>query len=130
MNTKTVIHSLPATSGDFSSEPVIELVKGGAIIRFGYFDQARMQRVHQIVFHRVRAVDLLKESHCASWHIEGAFELLVQVDESDWLERLIAQTSDTWAKNLPLNHYMIYFEGLGCFQCIATGWDVQDNVSE
>ena len=75
----------------------------------------------------VRALRFRQETHCTSWHIEGAYGQLVEVRPSEWItelaERLVenARSPSEW----DMHHYLIYIpdEG-GAFEVAAESWRV------
>lgn len=70
-------------------------------------------------FHRVRAYRFRAEGHCTAWHIEDAYDTLVEVEQSDWIaELLAAEPSETWGQ-WKIRHFLIYVDGAGAYEVAA-----------
>lgn len=64
------------------------------------------------------------ESRCTPWHVEGAYDTLIEVVQSDWVAELDS-AFDTYQAGMPqreLHHYMIYVDGAGSFEVAASKW--------
>ncbi|PIQ43702.1 MAG: hypothetical protein COW05_03235 [Gammaproteobacteria bacterium CG12_big_fil_rev_8_21_14_0_65_46_12] len=75
-----------------------------------------------LLFKKVRAHCHTAESHCPAWKIEKAYDHLVQISESKWVEELLKSTAEDQRRSWQLNHYMIYFDSDGCYEIIAESW--------
>jgi len=75
-----------------------------------------------LLFKKVRAHCHTAESHCPAWKIEKAYDHLVQISESKWVEELLKSTAEDQRRSWQLNHYMIYFDNDGCYEIIAESW--------
>lgn len=62
--------------------------------------------------------------HCPAWRIENAYDKLVKLSESKWVDDLIESTSSDHRDSWILNHNMIYFDSDGCYEIIADSWEV------
>lgn len=68
---------------------------------------------------RVRAYRFRAEGHCTPWHIEDAYDTLVEVEHSDWIgELLAAESSETWGQ-WKVRHFLIYIDGAGAYEVAA-----------
>ena len=76
-----------------------------------------------ITFSRVAAVRTRAERCCQPWHIEGAYDTLVEVEDSQWVDEIRADTQKMWRETWQMHHYMIYLDSVGCFEVIAESWD-------
>ena len=114
MNFKKPLYQVPVPSTEFEG--------GGAYlcgdtIRFEYYRDGILYR-SGIRFHRVPAARTRAERCCKSWHIE-AYDTLVEVEKSSWVEEIRAETSERWRNEWETHHYMIYLDSSGCFEIIA-----------
>ncbi len=81
-------------------------------------------------FHKVRAYRFRAESHCTAWHIEGAYDTLVEVVPSEWVSELLAaEPSETWGF-WTIRHYLIYIDGEGAYEVAAQDveWLPEENA--
>ena len=62
------------------------------------------------------------ERGCTAGHIEGAYDTLVEVEDSPWVQELRADTNEQWRDKGQTHHYMIYLDGVGSFEVIAEPW--------
>jgi hypothetical protein len=76
-----------------------------------------------IRFDKISATRTRSERCCNSWHIEGAYDALVEIDESAWLEEIQTDTQEMWRRKWEMHHYMIYLDSAGCFEVIAASWE-------
>lgn len=90
-----------------------------------YFDYDRDGVVYSggLLFKSVRAHSHVAESHCPAWKIEKAYDTLVQVSDSKLVEELIESTAEDQRDSWKLNHYMIYFDGDGCYEIVSESWE-------
>ena len=124
MDSKRPLYQPPVPSTDFATEATL----CGGIICFGYKRDVAAYK-SGIRFHRVLAIRTRAERCCTSWHIEGAYDTLVEVEESPWVEELRVDTAERWRNKWEMHHYMIYFDSAGCFELIASSWDaLQEEV--
>ncbi len=113
MNSKKTIYQVPVPSTDFTTEAVL----CGNVIRFGYRRQDTLCK-NGIRFKRVKAVRTRAESSCTEWHIEGAYDTLVEIEGSSWVEELQTDTADRrqrLGEKWEIHHYMIYLDKGGLF---------------
>ena len=121
MNTKKPLHTVSVPSTDFSIEAYWDGKGSLPAIRFGYQNDGVQYR-SGIAFSRVSAFRKRAERCCNAWHIEGAYDTLVEVEESSWAEEIRADTNEQWRNKWPMHHYMIYLDSVGCFEVIAESW--------
>lgn len=127
MSTKKVIYQTTVPSTEFSTEAVL----CANVVRFGYQVDGTDRR-SGLRFKRVKATRTRAESACTAWHIDGAYDTLVEIENSPWKDEVQADTADrqrrlgeTWA----LHHYMIYLDSSGCFEFLAESWEALPEVS-
>lgn len=75
-------------------------------------------------FHKVRAYRHRREVHSTAWHIEDAYDTLVEVNHSEWAQEVRNDTSVGWTEHWSLHHYMIYLDSAGSFEFLAESWRV------
>lgn len=76
-----------------------------------------------IRFRRVAATRTRAERSCTPWHIDVAYDTLVEVIDSPWVEKIQADTTALWRDKWGMHHYMIYLDSAGCFEIVAESWE-------
>jgi len=121
MNSKKPLHKIPVASTTFVTDAYFDGQGISPAIRFRYrIDGATQQG--GIRFNNVLAVRTRAERCCRAWHIEGAYDTLVEVEGSSWVEELRSDTAEQWRNKWEMHHYMIYLDSAGCFEVIADSW--------
>ncbi len=112
MSSKKPLHTVPVPSTSFTTEAYFDGQGITPSIRFGYEKDGA---THQggIKFSKVAAVRKRAERCCKSWHIEGAYDTLVEVEGSPWVEEIRSDTQEQWRDKWQMHHYMIYLEVKG-----------------
>jgi hypothetical protein len=118
MNSKKPLYQPPLPSTEFEGDAKL----CGRVLRFQYFRDKLVYR-GGIRFDNVAASRTRSERCCKSWHIEGAYDTLVEIEESRWLEEILADTQEMWRSRWEIHHYMIYLDSAGCFEILATSWE-------
>jgi hypothetical protein len=121
MNLKRSLHTIAVPSTSFTVEAYFDGQGASPAIRFGYEQNGREHR-GGIKFSRVSAMRTRAERCCTPWHIEGVYDTLVEVDDSDWIAELRADTSAQWQNEREAHHYMIYLDSAGSFEIVAESW--------
>ena len=121
MNTKKPLHTVPVASTDFATEAYWDGKGVSPAIRFSYKKDGVEYRTG-IAFSRVLAFRKRAERCCKAWHIEGAYDTLVEVENSSWVEEMRADTNEQWRNKWAMHHYLIYLDSVGCFEAIAESW--------
>lgn len=119
MTSKKLLYQIPIPSTDFD----LDATMCGPLLRFQYYRNEKMYR-SGIRFNGVLAIRTRAERCCTSWHVEGAYDTLVEVDGSSWVEEMRADTTERWRNEWETHHYMIYLDSAGCFEAIAASWDI------
>jgi hypothetical protein len=73
------------------------------------------------LLHRCAAFRYRSTSRFAVWHMEDAFDALVEVVPSEWVAELESLYSSA-IPSKPLHHYMIFVHDGGCFEFAAADW--------
>jgi hypothetical protein len=121
MTSKKPLHTVPVPSTSFTTEAYLDGQGISPAIRFGY-EKDGAKRQGGIRFSRVLALRTRAERCCNSWHIEGAYDTLVEVEGSPWVQEMRAATTEQWRNTWEMHHYMIYLDSVGCFEIIAESW--------
>jgi len=120
MTSNKPLHTVPVASTSFTTEAYFDDRESS--IRFGY-NKDGTKREGGIKFYEVAAMRTRAERCCTAWHIEGAYDTLVGVESSSWVEEMRADTQEQWRDRWAMHHYMIYLDSVGCFEVIANSWE-------
>jgi len=121
MTSKKPLQAVPVPSTSFTTEAYFDGQGSLPAIRFGY-QKDGVKHQGGIEFSKVLAVRTRAERCCKSWHIDGAYDMLVEVEGSSWVEEVRADTTEQWRNKWETHHYMIYLDSAGCFEIIAESW--------
>jgi len=121
MTSKKPLHSVPVPSTSFTTEAYFDGQGTLPAIRFAY-QKDGVKHQGGIEFSRVLAVCTRTERCCTSWHVEGAYDTLVEIEGSPWVEEVRADTTEQWRDKWKMHHYMISLDSVGCFELIAESW--------
>jgi hypothetical protein len=121
MSSKRPVYKVPVPSTSFVSEAYFDGQGAFPRIRFGYRKNER-DCVGEIIFTKALAVRTRAERCCTAWHIEGAYDTLVEVEDSMWIKEMKRDTAEQWRDKWEMHHYMIYLDSAGCFEIIAESW--------
>lgn len=113
------LYEIPLPSTDFEGDATI----CGPVLRFQYYRDGKPYW-SGIRFNRVLATRTRAERCCTSWHIRGAYDTLVEVEDSQWVDEMRADTAERWRDEWETHHYLIYLDSAGCFEVIAASWEV------
>lgn len=75
-------------------------------------------------FNKVRAYSHVADIHTPAWKIEVAYDQLKELERSDLVTEILNDTPDDQRQSWVLKHFLIYFDGGGCFDVIAESWEV------
>lgn len=70
-------------------------------------------------FRRVRAFRFRAEGHCTAWHIEDAYDTLVEIDDSGWVAELVAAQPSDMRDLWRMRHFLIYVDDAGAYELAA-----------
>jgi hypothetical protein len=121
MNSKRSLHKVPVPSTSFTTEAYFDGKGVSPAIRFAY-EKEGMEHQGGIKFNKVLAMRTRAERCCKAWHIEGAYDILVEIEGSPWVGEMRADTVEQWRNKWEMHHYMIYLDSAGCFEVIAESW--------
>lgn len=112
------LYKVPVPSTAFTMDAVL----CDGTIRYGYLKQGKRYK-GGIEFRRLAATRTRAERCCTVWHIEQAYDTLVEVERSPWANEIRADTSEQWRDKFEIHHFMIYLDSVGCFEFIAESWE-------
>ena len=120
-NVKVPRGQITTPSTAFTSD-VAAVFDGGALkLRF-QFDRDGVLLTGGVVFSKIRAHRWRAESHCTAWHIEDAYDTIVEIEGSDWARELVMaepiQARGRWV----IRHFMLFLDSAGCFEIAAESW--------
>jgi hypothetical protein len=119
MADKRILYTLPVPSTDLDGEARL----CGETLQFQY--QRDGTRVRGgIRFEHVAATRTRVERNSTVWHIEGAYDTLVEIVPSAWAEEIRAATEARWRDHWALHHYLIYVDSAGSFEVLADSFRV------
>jgi hypothetical protein len=123
MPTKKILYTVPVASTGFTTEAYWDGKGARPGIRFEYAKEGA-STIHQggIVFKRAIVLQKRSERCCTAWHIEGAYDNLVEVVDSPWIRSIASEITDGVRITGGMHHYMIYLDSVGCFEVIAESW--------
>jgi hypothetical protein len=123
MTSKKPLYVIPVASTSFTNAAYFDWGHQRILpaIRFTYQNDG-VKHQGGIEFSRVAASRTRAERCCKVWHIEGAYDTLVEVEDSPWVEEIRADTAAQWRNEWEMHHYMIYLDSVGCFELIAESW--------
>src|SRR5262245_51808217 len=127
---KKPIMTLPVASTALAEDPEFVHPGGSAELRIE-FDRDGVRVRSGLRFTRVRAFRFRAEGHCTSWHVQGAYDTLVEVQPSSWVTELLeAEPSETWGR-WKIRHFLIYIDGAGAYEVAAedVGWLTEEVAS-
>jgi hypothetical protein len=128
MNSKKPLHEIPVPSTSFTSEAYFDGQGITPTVRFGY-EKDGVEYRGGIKFTKVLTARKRTERCCTVWHIEGAYDTLVEVEDSSWVKEMRADTQEMWRDKWGMHHYMIYLDSAGCFEVIAESWAaIEDKI--
>ena len=113
--------TLPVPSTSFTSDPTFVHPGGEAELRYEFEREGLVIRAG-LRFNEVRAFRFRSESHCTTWHVQDAYDTLVEVDPSDWAAELLsAEPSESWG-HWQIRHFLIFLDGSGAYEVAAASW--------
>lgn len=115
-NTKRAIGPLSAGLSAYTDDVAFTDFGGDAELKFSYERDGSLH-AGALRFHHVRAYRFRNEHYCTVWHIEGAYDTLVEVEQSDWIDELVATEQGGWAWRV--RHFLIFIDGAGAYEIAA-----------
>ena len=120
MNAKKPLYQIPVASTGFIHEAT--MTEPGPTIRFDFFRDCVAYR-SGIRFLGTVATRTRAERACTEWHIQDAYDTLVEIENSPWVAEIRQCIPEAWQNQWQLRHFMIYLDSSGCFEVIADRWE-------
>jgi hypothetical protein len=121
VGTKRVIGPLSPLPSAFTEDVEFAHPGGSAELRCRYERDGSMY-AGGLRFGRVRAYKFRAEGHCTPWHVEDAYDTLVEVERSDWIAQLLAESREGLGR-WTIRHFLIYIDGAGAYEVAAETCD-------
>lgn len=118
---KFPLGELPVASTSFGSDVDVEMGGGAVTLRFT-FPRDGVDYRGGVRFEKLRAYRWRAESYCTAWHIEGAYDTIAEVEESQWVAELVAAEPEHRRGFWAMRHFMLYVDSAGCFEAVAASW--------
>jgi hypothetical protein len=119
-NRKVAQADLPLPSTEVDNVNYVD-EGGDALLRLE-FERDKTQVRLGILFDSVRAYRFRAESHCTEWHVDGVYDTLAEVVDSDWVAELRAAQPEHMHHMFEIHHFMIYLDSSGCYEVAAASW--------
>ena len=117
-NEKHAVGPLSPPPSAFTEEVVFTHLGGGAELRCTYEREGSMY-AGGLQFERVRASRYRAEGHCTPWHIEDAYDTLVEVTDSAWVRELLDAEPRGAQGAWTIRHFLIFIDGSGAYEVAA-----------
>lgn len=113
---RVALGSIPCPSTEIVGEPEVQVSGTDLALSFVFEDESDARFVAGVEFTGVRAFRKRAESLCAAWHIEGAYDTVVEVVDSGWVAELMAEASDRSKGRFPMRHFLLYLDSFGALE--------------
>jgi hypothetical protein len=123
MNTQKAIYTVPVCSTGFTKEAFLDCSGISPTLRYAY-ETGAGECSSGIVFKQVSAFRKRSERLSRVWHMDKAYDTLVEIEESSWVAELKNDVPEPYRADWNPNHYMIYLDSVGCFEFLAQSWEV------
>lgn len=122
MQNKIPLFQIPEPSTASATDAKLCDEVGGIVLRYDYYRDGIAFR-SGIRFVKALATRTRAERCCTTWHIENAYDFLIEVTESPWVEELRRHTAPHWRHDQEMHHYMIYLDSVGCFEVVSESYE-------
>ena len=116
-NSKRPVAPLFAEPSAYTADSLFIAPGGDAELRCTYEREGAMYS-GGFRFVRVRAFRYRAEGHCTAWHVDGAYDTLVEVESSAWIDE-IRRDSPLGGHEWKMHHYLIYVDDAGAYEVIS-----------
>ncbi|MBT2499563.1 hypothetical protein J7E25_10680 [Agromyces sp. ISL-38] len=116
--TKRPIGPLSLPPSAFTEDVSFTHPGGSAELRCTYERNGAMY-VGGLLFKGVRAYRFHAEGHCTPWHVEDAYDTLVEVEASEWVAELLAAEPSKTGGQWKIRHFLIYIDSAGAYEVAA-----------
>lgn len=122
---KVKVFEIPFVASEALCEPEMRVVGGNASLVIGRTSE------HSgcvIKFLKQRAIRKRSELYCTAWHVDGAFDTLCEVVDSNWVDELKGDMNFTGGKEWIMRHFMIYLDGFGCTEVVCESASIVEHA--
>ena len=123
ISVKKQLFEIPEPSTESVTDATLQIVGRIGILRYDYYREGTAFR-SAIRFSGLMAARTLSERCSAAWHIEGVYDTLSEVTNSEWIQEVREGMPERYRGDLSLRHFMIYLDSAGCFEILAESYDV------
>jgi hypothetical protein len=116
---RVTVGSIPCPSTEIVGEPEVRMSGKDLVLSFLFEDDNDARFVAGVEYSGVRAFRKRAESLCTAWHIEGAYDTVVEVVDSDWVAELAADASDRSKGRFPMRHFLLYLDSFGALEVVG-----------
>lgn len=81
-----------------------------------------------IRFRRVRGHRHRAELYATDWHIADAYDALVEVRSSEWIQELTDAAPEDRRSDWAMHHFMITLDSAGTYEIVAQSWEILPEV--
>lgn len=115
---KNTLFSLPYPSTAAVREPSLVNEDRGLVLSLVCDDDGRA-RQFEVVFLKPRAFRKREEVYCSAWNVQGAYDTVCEIANSDWVAELRRDAVPEWRDRWVMRHFMIYIDSYGCLEVVA-----------
>lgn len=115
----TEVWVLPCLSQEFAAGPVAKVGRGTLELRYDFETEVGDYGWASVSFRGVIAALFTDHESCSEAQV-AAYDRLVEVDGSEWLEALQATRIE---RARAVRHLRIYFDEIGCYDIAATTFE-------
>jgi hypothetical protein len=123
MFTKSPVFLIPIPSTESVTDPTLDVFGCAPVLRIDYYRDGVAHR-SGIQFNKALATRTRTERCCTAWHVESAYDTLVEVLDSPWVVELRDDIANRWKNAQQMHHYMIYLDSAGCFEVVSESYEV------
>lgn len=124
---KLKIMTLPCPSTAAICDPML-CTSGSDLLLTMDFDDEGIRRSFCLRFGRQRAFRKRAEIYCTAWHVTGTYDVLCEVQGSDWVQELRSASVPEWRDRWVMRHFIIYFDSFGCLEAVAESAILEDGA--
>jgi hypothetical protein len=115
---KLKIFELPFPSTSIIGGPTL-CTDGADLLLSMEFDDEGARRSASLRFLKQRAFRTRSEIYCTAWHVTDDYDIVCEVQDSDWVQELRSDSVPEWRDYWSMHHFMIYVDSFGCLEVVA-----------
>lgn len=115
---KLKILMLPFPSTVAVDDPVL-CTSGSDLLLSIDFDDDGTRGSACLRFGKQRAFRKRGEIYCTAWHVTDVYDIVCEVQGSDWVQELLSASVPEWRDQWVMRHFMIYIDSFGCLEVVA-----------